>query len=68
MRIVALSKKDILNIKNDKMMIFMFLIPLVIAFAVRLMIPSISSGTTKILVSPNLPVEYEKSLLRILKL
>ncbi|HQH33775.1 MAG TPA: ABC transporter permease, partial [Petrotogaceae bacterium] len=62
MRIVALSKKDILNIKNDKMMIFMFLIPLVIAFAVRLMIPSISSGTTKIFVSQNLPVEYEKKL------
>jgi len=62
MRIVALSKKDISNIKNDKMMIFMFLIPLVIAFAVRLMIPSISSGTTKIFVSQNLPVEYEKKL------
>jgi ABC-2 type transport system permease protein len=61
-RILTLSKKDISNIKKDKMMIFMFLVPLVIAFAVRFIMPSINTGTTKVFVSKNLPEEYEKKL------
>lgn len=59
---LPLIKKDLLNIKGDKLVFYMFLIPIIISVIIKIFLPSLTSENMKLYVSGNIPSEIYKNL------
>ena len=61
-RILTLLKQDWTNVLRDNILIFVFLAPVLISLAVRLLAPSLETVTVRVALNESMPVEVEENL------
>ena len=61
-RILTLLKQDWTNVLRDNILIFVFLAPVLISLAVRLLAPSLETVTVRVAVNESMPVEVQENL------